>query len=575
MYNVLPASRWVYNSFAIFLQKKLSSNNSTTLLFIKGYRKYKNKLFKKIKIPHSLWKSLKRQSKRVKKTQKFNYHAKTNRSNGTTQNSINKAVNLQYNQSLKKRLLKKHLRNKYKLKKKNPSIELKIRYLRWLNRNNKNYKYTNFIKNNTTSSRVTLLFSVLIYLNKNNAKKRSVTITKKKIKNRSQQRVKIVHVFKPTSKKYNNKIKKLPILTNKINTKTKGLNTISTTNANLCLLTNKLIKYKQVYLTNIKLDGKKNNTNLDLLYNNPQFKNKIYNYMFNNFNNELFSAGSLPINYISSVPEMLLKTFKLTKKNQYAHFEINKLINDQSYDKDIYGNNSFVYNSMFFKKSIYNSYTNFLPLFLFKNKIDKHRYNATNLTELKTRLYYYNINAHSTTKYKTLFAHYLLTFLEKYIQKKLWVRINATDPINLFWKNYINFFLKKYMYNYRKFNKLIAVRELLEIVWITLKTHDLQILLSFLKKKIENSHFKKHKKILSIFFDILRKNKQLFDLLRVKGFFFDIRGKVGVSGNAKKRHHSFSIGKITTTSQNIGSYFQQISVWTPTGQMGITCIIQY
>ena len=130
VYNVLPASRWVYNSFAIFLQKKLSSNNSTTLLFIKGYHKYKNKLFKKIKIPHSLWKSLKRQSKRVKKTQKFNYHVKTNRSNGTTQNSINKAVNLQYNQSLKKRLLKKHLRNKYKLKKKNPSIELKIRYLR-------------------------------------------------------------------------------------------------------------------------------------------------------------------------------------------------------------------------------------------------------------------------------------------------------------------------------------------------------------------------------------------------------------------------------------------------------------
>jgi hypothetical protein len=81
-----------------------------------------------------------------------------------------------------------------------------------------------------------------------------------------------------------------------------------------------------------------------------------------------------------------------------------------------------------------------------------------------------------------------------------------------------------------------------------------------LKKKIENTHFKKHKKILSIFFDILRKNEFIFTLLKIRGFFFDIRGKVGVSGNAKKRHYSFSIGKTTTTSQNFGSYFQQISV---------------
>jgi hypothetical protein len=93
-----------------------------------------------------------------------------------------------------------------------------------------------------------------------------------------------------------------------------------------------------------------------------------------------------------------------------------------------------------------------------------------------------------------------------------------------------------------------------------LKNHDLQIILNFLKKKIENAHFKKHKKILSIFFDVLRKNDHLFKTLKVKGFFFDIRGKVGVSGNAKKRHHSFSLGKITTTSQNLGAYFQQMNV---------------
>jgi hypothetical protein len=101
---------------------------------------------------------------------------------------------------------------------------------------------------------------------------------------------------------------------------------------------------------------------------------------------------------------------------------------------------------------------------------------------------------------------------------------------------------------------------LLEVIILTFQTHDLQILLNFLKQRFEQSPFKKHKKLLSILFDLLRKNAGLLALTPTKGFSFDIRGKVGVSGNAKKRHMFFSIGKITTTSQNVKSYLQQINV---------------
>jgi len=104
------------------------------------------------------------------------------------------------------------------------------------------------------------------------------------------------------------------------------------------------------------------------------------------------------------------------------------------------------------------------------------------------------------------------------------------------------------------------VHELLEILIITFTMRDFQIFLLFLKNCFEKSHFKKHKKILSILFAVLRKNKYILARTGVKGFFFDIRGKVGVSGNAKKRHLSFSLNKITTTSQNVKSYWQQINV---------------
>lgn len=100
---------------------------------------------------------------------------------------------------------------------------------------------------------------------------------------------------------------------------------------------------------------------------------------------------------------------------------------------------------------------------------------------------------------------------------------------------------------------MISAQELLEVIILTAQMQDLNILLFFLKKNMEHTHFKKHKKILSLFFDIIRKNQIVFTLNNVKGFSFDIRGKVGVSGNAKKRHLFFSIGKITTSSQNLKS----------------------
>jgi len=95
---------------------------------------------------------------------------------------------------------------------------------------------------------------------------------------------------------------------------------------------------------------------------------------------------------------------------------------------------------------------------------------------------------------------------------------------------------------------------LLEVIVISFVTQDLQIFLKFVKKKLEKSHFKKHKKILLIIFGILKNNPLIFKVTPIKGFSFDIRGKVGVSGNAKKRHVFFSFGKISTTSQNLKSY---------------------
>lgn len=64
-------------------------------------------------------------------------------------------------------------------------------------------------------------------------------------------------------------------------------------------------------------------------------------------------------------------------------------------------------------------------------------------------------------------------------------------------------------------------------------------------------------------------------LLNFKGFLFDIRGKVGVSGNSKKRHVQFSWGVTSFTKKSLKLKYSHGLVFTHTGVMGTTFIITY
>jgi ribosomal protein S3 len=61
--------------------------------------------------------------------------------------------------------------------------------------------------------------------------------------------------------------------------------------------------------------------------------------------------------------------------------------------------------------------------------------------------------------------------------------------------------------------------------------------------------------------------------INVRGFFFDIRGKVGVTGNAKKRHFFFKEGKSSFTEKRLKLSYYQDLVRTKTGVLGVTLAI--
>ena len=93
---------------------------------------------------------------------------------------------------------------------------------------------------------------------------------------------------------------------------------------------------------------------------------------------------------------------------------------------------------------------------------------------------------------------------------------------------------------------------------------------------MESMNFRNHKKFLVFFQNFFLKYSGFFlDILKIKGFFFDIRGKVGVTGSSKKRHFIFKIGTINKSSKNVKLGFNQNLVRTYSGVLGLTYIISY
>lgn len=88
--------------------------------------------------------------------------------------------------------------------------------------------------------------------------------------------------------------------------------------------------------------------------------------------------------------------------------------------------------------------------------------------------------------------------------------------------------------------------------------------------------FLKHKKLISTFKQILSLNSDFFlKHNNVRGFFFDIRGKVGVTGNAMKRHLYFCVGDFSKTTKKYKFDYQFDIIKTHTGALGITMYLTY
>lgn len=166
---------------------------------------------------------------------------------------------------------------------------------------------------------------------------------------------------------------------------------------------------------------------------------------------------------------------------------------------------------------------------------------------------------------------FLLNFLEFFLKSK--IIFNLKKGSNRLVINQIS--SRKFYIKYFKKN-LKVTKQIIGILYYSLILKDSSIFVNFFKKILEKLGVKSHKKVFlglkKLIKDIF---KPLFNFFGVLGLFFNMKGKIGVSGNAKKRRYYFYYGKHSITNRNVKVDIKYIPVWTFTGSLGFTFLIFY
>lgn len=138
-----------------------------------------------------------------------------------------------------------------------------------------------------------------------------------------------------------------------------------------------------------------------------------------------------------------------------------------------------------------------------------------------------------------------------------------------------NFLYKVRNINFKQFNiKYFNEVGYLFLVNIWLK--NLKNICKYIKKTLDNIHFKKHRLYFLFFFKILNKYiKPNYNQLQIKGLYLVFRGKLGKGGNARKKVMFYKNGYYSLSNKMLCLNTQKWDIWTKTGTVGCTMRLFY
>ena len=132
----------------------------------------------------------------------------------------------------------------------------------------------------------------------------------------------------------------------------------------------------------------------------------------------------------------------------------------------------------------------------------------------------------------------ILRFLEDMSGCRLWI---TNTQVHYFGHvrtaaNHVTIFMRQLNYFYYRFNRKIQVQHIVKVLHIALVTQDLELLrytskyaLARLRVWQQRSYFQLINQALKYYFSLV------FDLIGVKGFHYEVKGKIGMKGKTRKK----------------------------------------
>ena len=209
-----------------------------------------------------------------------------------------------------------------------------------------------------------------------------------------------------------------------------------------------------------------------------------------------------------------------------------------------------------FKRKFLSSKKNTLSKKFFKKLVNLFRPKKISIN-LKKKFFFFFINK------------FLLNFIEFLFKSS--ILFNLKKGSNKILLKQMSF--RKFSFKYFK-KWLKTSKQIIGILYYSFLLKDASMFTNFFKKIFEKLDIKMHKKLIrglkKLIKDLFR---PVFNFLGVIGVFFNLKGKIGVSGSAKKRRSYFYLGKHSITTRDFKMDLKFLPVWTFTGSMGFSFYI--
>ena len=159
---------------------------------------------------------------------------------------------------------------------------------------------------------------------------------------------------------------------------------------------------------------------------------------------------------------------------------------------------------------------------------------------------------------------FILVFMEHFFKKKILLNLKKGSSRLLLRQISTALFLNRF---FRK--NLNVSKQIVGVLYYSMLLKDSSIFTNFFKKIFEKINIKLHKKLLLGLKKIIKDLfLPVFYSVGLLGVFLNIKGKLGVSGNAKKRRYYFYYGQHSITKKTLKVSHTQTYVWTYTGSLG-------